>query len=262
MHLATLTAWDVLTLSMVATLAGVVVVLYRLWRRGRDCVICKADWERKAHEWDQERRGLASRIADLEGQVDMLLKKLSIAMSKIAQLEGGPAPPKPLLSVRPQLLVAVGPDAALQVDLAALREVATATGLHYTRLLPVTLGNLKAALARRREDGCPIPYVHLAVHAGPNGLQFLDGTASGVELSEVLAGVKVLLIAGCSADQVGDLLGVVPTVVTLREAITHEDARALTRVFWQAVGEGLTGEQAYGRVLERCPAVAEFAELN
>jgi hypothetical protein len=164
----------------------------------------------------------------------------------------------------PALLVGVGPQAGLDVDLTALREVQRKSNgyFRFTRVLPVSYENLKNTLARRREAGNPIRFVHLAVHAGPQGVVFTDGVISGTKLSEVLQDVQVLLLAGCEADQVGDLLGVVTSVVTLRERVEVGDARAMTVVFWSAIAEGLDAAQAFERVLERCPAVSEFAELH
>jgi hypothetical protein len=171
---------------------------------------------------------------------------------------------KPNSSSQPELLVAVGPKAKLDIDLAALREVQRKSNncFRFTRVLPATFVNFKNALARRRESGNPIRDVHLSVDAGPEGVEFVDGVIDGVKLSEVLQDVHVLLLAGCEADQVGDLLGVVPNVVTLREKVETNDARAMTAVFWGAISEGMDAAAAFERVLERCPAVAEFAELH
>jgi hypothetical protein len=162
----------------------------------------------------------------------------------------------------PKLLVGVGDDPALLLDVTILRTVKSKTGLDYNRIQPVTKDGLERMLARRRLAGDPVRYVHLGVHAGPQGLQFADGLATGAWLSEHFAGVLVLLIAGCQADGVGDLLGVVPAVITLREDLRHEDAADLTLAFWTAIGEGLTATAAFLRMRERCPAVADFAELH
>ena len=78
-------------------------------------------------------------------------------------------------------------------------------------------------------------------------------------LSERLAGVDVLLLAGCEADGVGDWLGVVPHVVTLAEEISGEDAGTLTLHFWTGIGRGLEPGVALAMALERCsPVVGEF----
>ena len=192
--------------------------------------------------------------------------QIGVLQARIQELETQLARylPKPANSAQPALLVGVGPEAGLDVDLTALREVQRKSNgcFRFTRLLPVSFENLKNSLARRREAGNPIRNVHLAVHAGEDGVIFTDGLVSGVRLSEVLQDVDVLLLAGCEADQVGDLLGVVASVITLREAVPMGDARAMTTVFWGAIAEGLDAAAAFERVLERCPAISEYIELH
>lgn len=167
-----------------------------------------------------------------------------------------------LESTRRDLLVGVGPDSQLEIDLAVLRKVRTQTGLGFSRLLPVTFANLRNALSRARTAGRPIQYLHLAVHAGPSGVQFTDGIISGGRLSEILPDVEILLLAGCEAADVGDLLGVVPTVITMREVVTMRDAADFTYVFWREVGNGASGEDAFYAACEAVPTVEEFAELH
>lgn len=263
MVIGSLTVWDAMTLILVGTVGVMLYMLRRVLKRSRDCVLCQAEWERKQQEWERQKAELTRQLREVREQVDMLLGKLREAMNRIAQLEAeqrnGHTEPDDAL---PALLIVEGPDPALQVDEPALRAVETRTGLHFSRLRDATLARLKSTLQRRRSMGRPFRFVHLAAHAGPEGVTLADGRATGMQLSEVLAGVQVLLVAGCSADDMGDLLGVVPTVVTLREGLAHDDARDMARVFWGAIGENLSGEQAYGRVRSLCPAVSEFVVIH
>ena len=77
--------------------------------------------------------------------------------------------PGPVPSSRRTLLVAVGPDAALMVDLAGLRTVKAATGLNFHRILDVTRDDFDAYLRRERSKGRPVELLHLAVHAAHDG---------------------------------------------------------------------------------------------
>lgn len=259
------------SLGLVVGVVALVLAGYSVWRqrlnKDQHCAECAADWSHKESDWKRTEKELRDEVTELRAQVEMLIRQLTDAFKRIRDLEkqvaeGKPAPaPSPIYDP-PALLVAIGPDAKLQVDLAALRAVTAATGLRFSRLLPVTFDSFRRTLQRRREAGHPIKYVHLSVHAGPDGVQFCERTVSGLELSGVVQDVQVLLLAGCEADEVGDLLGVVPAVVTLREEITHEDASSLTHIFWQAIGEGLGAEGAMARVDERCPAVAEYVEFH
>ena len=90
-------------------------------------------------------------------------------------------------------------------------------------------------------------------------MQFGDGVADGNWLSERLGGVRVMMLAGCEGEDVGDWLSVVPHVITLREEITDADAAALTRHFWHNIGLGQEPGEALDHALALCPpAVGEY----
>jgi hypothetical protein len=220
---------------------------------------------RPKRESSREENRLRARIKELEAQVDMLLGKLARATmrmteleDKLRQFENRPGLPD---CDGPELVVGVGTDAMLQLDLAILRKVKAHTGLDFERITPVTKAGLDRVLGRRRRSGDPVPYLHLSVHAGPTGLQFADGIADGIWLSEHLSGVRVLLIAGCSSDQPADLAAAAECVVSFREDVPNGDAADACEVFWTAIGQGLSGREAYQRTRERCPAVAEYLEM-
>jgi hypothetical protein len=157
------------------------------------------------------------------------------------------------------LFVCIGPDSALMLDLAALRAVRSATGLKFTRILDATRSKFATALRRERGFGRPIELLHLALHASPDGVEFADGVADGSWLSERLFGVRIMLLASCRGDSIGDWLGVVPHVITLSEDITHEDAAVLTQHFWHNIGLGKEPEEALDEALTHCPpAVSEY----
>jgi hypothetical protein len=151
----------------------------------------------------------------------------------------------------------------LQEDLAQLRRVQSQTNIRISRLLPVSKASLERTIERHRSAGNPVRLLHLAVHSGPNGLQFSDGIATGVWLSQHLAGVEIAVLAGCEGDQVADLLGVVPAVVSMREVVENREASIFSGAFWLAVGQGLDANEAFERALQRAPAsVGEFVELH
>lgn len=160
----------------------------------------------------------------------------------------------------PVLCVVVGTNEPLFTsDLAALRQVRATTGMTFYRLLNCTKADFDAYFRRERSLGRPVTHLHISAHAGPQGVQLADGIVDGAWLSERLAGVDVLLLAGCAADGVGDWLGVVPHVVTLAEEIGGADAATLTLHFWTGIGRGLDPGVALAMALERCsPVVGEF----
>lgn len=232
------------------------LLLITLWLSGISVWL----WRNGAPQVQRELRQLRDANRHLEQRVTWLLDELAKARTEIARLSsqvGGHT-----ISAR-WLLVGIAADPALAVDLTVFRDVCRGGALQWKRLMPLTLVSLKRHLDRKRRAGNGYRYLHLACHGGPEGLRFDDGLATGEALSEHLAGVEVLVLAACSADAVGDLLGVVPFVVSMAEEITHEDARVFGEVFWEAVAMGLHPERAFAQALERCPpVVAEFAELH
>ena len=157
------------------------------------------------------------------------------------------------------LLVCIGPDSALMLDLAVLRAVRAATGLKFHRVLDATRPKFAAALRRERDLGRPVELLHLALHASPEGVAFADGVADGSWLSERLFGVRIMLLASCRGDSVGDWLGVVPHVITLSEDISNEDAAVLTQHFWHNIGLSMEPGAALDEALTHCPpAVSEY----
>ncbi len=157
------------------------------------------------------------------------------------------------------LYVCGGQDSALMLDLAVLRAVRSATGLQFIRLLNTTRPKFATALRRERSFRRPIELLHLALHASAGGVEFADGVVDGNWLSERLFGVRILLLASCQGDSVGDWLGVVPYVITLSEDIAHEDAAVLTQHFWHNIGLNMEPGEALDEALGHCPpAVGEY----
>lgn len=116
-------------------------------------------------------------------------------------------------------------------------------------------------IENNRLQGKPIEYAHFAVHADAEGIQ-LDRKVTGVELSELLDGVKVAVIMGCVTAEIADWLAVVPSVVAFRIKVPHDEAWKFSFLFWKAIGEGLTPAQAFKRAKERGPTrIGENAEL-
>lgn len=155
---------------------------------------------------------------------------------------------------RRRLLVALGLDPKLKIDLAALRSVRTRSGIEFHRLQDVTKSSFAAHLDRQRANGRSVELVHIGAEAGADGLVFADGVASWDWLSGVLDGVQVLLLAGCESTHVGEWLGVVPYVVSISEKIVNEDAARFAQAFWMEIGNGVEPKAALDRALDRSPA--------
>lgn len=159
----------------------------------------------------------------------------------------------------PVLAVCLGEDPQLLVDLAVLRAVRVASGLKFARILNATRGKFVRYLNRERGFGRPVELLHMGLHASAEGIEFADGLVDGNWLSERLLGVRVLLLACCQGDSLGDWLGVVPYVVSLREDVPHEDVVLLAQHFWQGIGLGQEPGAALDGALAFCPpALSEY----
>jgi hypothetical protein len=244
--------------AIVAVIVGLVALLMAIKRDRRRPVPVSKEVE------------LTNRVVQLENTVVILQRllyekqtEIDLLTDRIRVLEKGIAITDVPEGKRLVLLAGIGDDAMLEVDLAALRKVQAQTNLRLSRLLPVSKASLERTLDRHRAAGTPVKYLHLAIHSGPDGLVFSDGIASGIWLSQHLAGVEIAVLAGCSGDQVADLLGVVPAVISMREEVQNTDASKFTALFWTAVGQGMNANEAFERAIRLAPtAVGEFVELH
>lgn len=211
----------------------------------------------RIRELEEEILDYQNRVRVLEDRVDFLLTELT-KKNVVPPVAGSTAAPL----VR-NLLVVIGPDRHLHIDLTAFRKVQQRTGLRFSRLQDATAERLERYLERARVSGYPVRYLHFSVHAGPDGIQLSDRLVDGLWLSERLKDTQVVMIDGCTADAVGDLIGVVPFVVTLMEPIENNDATLFAESFWLFIGQGMEPLTAYYNALDRSPpVVGEFAQLH
>jgi hypothetical protein len=162
------------------------------------------------------------------------------------------------------LLVGIGPDPDLEEDLIRIRGVRTRRGpIKIVRLSPLTAGGLANILQSSREVGRPIRWVHLATKATAKGVQMADGQCTGEWMSGEMTDVKVLVLAGCDTFAVGESLTGIPLVVTTLEKISHDDAKSLAGVFWQAVANELAPPDVETWCRERLPGrIMEMVNLR
>ena len=231
----------------------------------RDLLVAeRQEFERGDYERDDPDNSLVITADDLRAAQRVLEAQASaegrpLAASVVRDPTAPPAQGPDRLPPGRTLFVCIGPDSALMLDLAALRAVRSATGLKFHRVLDATRPKFAASLRRERDLGRPVELLHLALHASPAGVEFADGVADGNWLSERLFGVRIMLLASCRGDSIGDWLGVVPHVITLSEDISHEDAAVLTQHFWHNIGLNLDPGAALDEALTHCPpAVSEY----
>ena len=210
-----------------------------------------ADLHAKNASTDEQLNLVLRRLAESQTQVDLL-------RSEVAHLRAGIKSGQPAF-----LLVAVGDDPALNVDLSVLRKMHRVTGVPFLRISPATKAQLERKLERDRAKGQPVRWLHLSVHSDTNGVEFADGVATWGWLSEILADVEVLVIAGCRSDRAVDQLGVVGHVVAFSEEIENRDAMIFAEAFWTEMARSEDPDVALSFALDRSPPVLrEFVERN
>lgn len=157
------------------------------------------------------------------------------------------------------LLVCLGPDPALHIDLAMARSVKSVTMMSVQVIRECTSVALEAHLRRERDHLRPVRWLHLACHGGPQGIELADGLVDGAWLSTYLQGVQVLLLAACQGHTVGEWLAVVPHVVTFADNVGHGDAAVFAKNFWRAIARGESPDTAVVTALRHSPVhVGEF----
>lgn len=247
-------------------------------------IIVGAIWRQRTTPEPLSVDALSHRIAELEATVarqeatiqtllrslsdrDATIQRLNKRVLELERHQPLPAPepvqPDPPAGSVPQLLVVLGNDPQLRVDLDALRGVERAGKLTIARPYPDSMNGIRVVLDRNRNRGEPIRYVHFAVHSAPEGIELGRGELVTPDwLSDNLKSVQILFINGCRSDAIGDWLGVVPYTVAMRHEVANTDAVQFAYAFWDAVGDGLDAEAAFRRARQRSPqVVSEYVEL-
>lgn len=211
-----------------------------------------------------------SQIDDLKKQRNALEEEVrqNALMRKRLQEEGVNIPEgvpdnMPVGKDDTPLLVATGKGAELTLDYSSARGVETETGMKFRRIDDVTFPRLKDYLDKARVKGRPYTKLHLSVHGDPLGIYMNGELIEGQRLSEILRGVKVMVIAGCETSEIADYLSVVPKVVSMSKKVMAKDAMFFARAFWTQIGLGIEPEDALEIALERSPSgMSEYVEYS
>lgn len=167
------------------------------------------------------------------------------------------------VSTMTPLLVVIGEDAALQIDEASLRAMQGKSGRGFRRVRNATMAKLKDHLERGRINKRPYKHIHLAVHAQPEGVYLGGELVTGIQLSEIMKGVEILLIAGCESATIGDRLGGIKWVLTMTEEVPNEDASQFAQAFWTEIGLGQEPPEALVAAFEAAPSgMDEYVEAH
>lgn len=159
---------------------------------------------------------------------------------------------------RPVLLV-YGVNEFGEEDRNALRRA----GVSFFRLKYASLEDLRGELHRRRSDGSLYDIVHVSSHGGEDAIILDTERVDGIELSNVLAGVRGIFLATCSNQNIADkLLGIVRYVVVIYEEIESKMASNFVFEFYRRYKADWDIEAAYYGALEIMPEASEFVDLR
>ncbi len=143
----------------------------------------------------------------------------------------------------------MGDNAEAVLDIQALRDLRTATGLPFQRVLNATRRKLTAVLDLERKLHRPVQYLQIMLPAAAEGITFLDQVADGAWLRKRLAGVQVLVLSDYGGGTRGEWLDAVPHVVLVHEGIAGEEVTGFVREFWQRIGVGKEPQAAFEEAL-------------
>ncbi len=213
---------------------------------------------------------LRNKVSELERKVNALQITIQVLVDKLAvataAMNGQPptqVPEQPASNLavigRPVLLV-YGNNKFGEADRNAMRRA----GVSFFRLSSSTLEDLRTELQRRRSDGHIYDVVHISAHGGEGNLVLDEGAVSGMQLSDVLNGVRCVFLGTCSNQTVADkLVGVVKYVVVVYEEIKDTDAADFTYEFYKRYKEnGMNIDMAFMGALAVMPHISDYVDLR
>ena len=212
---------------------------------------------------------LRNKVSELERKVNALQITIQVLVDKLAvataTMNGQPTqtPEQPASNLavigRPVLLV-YGNNKFGEADRNAMRRA----GVSFFRLTSSTLEDLRTELQRRRSDGRMYDVVHISAHGGEGNVILDDSVISGIQLSDVLGGVRCVFLGTCSNQTVADkLVGVVKYVVVVYEEIKDTDASDFTYEFYKRYREnGMNIDMAFMGALMVMPHISDYVDLR
>lgn len=255
-------------------LGGIVVALARLGRlpaTGKDAAMPRQVLEGKLRDLEatvkvlqqdhvrdaeeirklvESNRQLANELAQAQVEITLLKRQLAQYQPDLPQ-PGGPDFP---------LLAVFGPDDAITAaDEGALNQ----SGIPFKCVYGATRDLVAAELGRRRRANDLYRWLHIATHAGPEGMLLIDDVASREWWNKQLSGVEGVFLAGCTDVAVADwLVGVVKWVLSFTVDIDNELARQFALVFWSTLADGKAPRDAYRTACRSVPQLAKTSDFR
>ena len=213
-------------------------------------------------------RTLESYAKDLENKVRSMELLVNTLIERITEVNNRQLEPlqeeiktlkiQPKRPARPVLLV-YGVNEFGEQDRNALRRA----GVSFFRLKYANLDDLRVELHRRRSDGNLYDIVHVSSHGGDEAIILDTDKVDGIELSNVLSGVRGIFLATCSNQNIADkLLGIVRYVVFVCEEIETKTLSDFVFEFYKRYKADWDIEGAFNGALTVMPEVSEFVDLR
>lgn len=155
--------------------------------------------------------------------------------------------------------------AITQGDLEAIQRVRGPRGerLLYQRVINASKQDVVDAIQRGQDEHRPFRWLHIASHAGPEGIKLADGVANGKFWLENLPGVRGVMLASCTNGRVADhFVGLVDFVVVVYEDIETRLAARFTHAFWENFLRLGNPDDAYNAAIEQVPQVASYTDIR
>ncbi len=260
-------------IAALIVLGGIVYLLSRsgkLPATGKDAAMTRMQLEQKVAELERVSSDLAATVKVLQGdhvrdvqRIGQLERELADAKERIRFLEGQQSQqPDPADTRGPDfpLLAIFGPDKAITTaDEAALNQ----SGIPFKCIYAATQPLVADELARRRRSHDLYRWLHIATHAGPQGLLLNDDVVGRDWWNQQLGGIEGVFLAGCTDVAVADwLLGVVKWVLSFTVDVDNDLARQFALVFWGAMSEGKPPRDSYRLACRSVPALAKVSDFR
>ncbi len=209
---------------------------------------------------------LRNKVTELEKKVNALQITIQVLIDKLAaaaivqEQNTSAIAAMPVSSLGRPVLLVYGDNSFGEADRNAMRRA----GVGFFRLTSSTLDDLKKELQRRRSDGHMYDVVHISAHGGEGNVILDDSVISGIQLSDVLGGVRCVFLGTCSNQTVADkLVGVVKYVVVVYEEIKDTDAADFTYEFYKRYREnGMNIDMAFMGALMVMPHISDYVDLR
>lgn len=205
---------------------------------------------------------------DLENKVKAMEALISTLIDRITEVNARQLEPlkKEFNALRPQIqrlarpvLLVFGDSELGEQDRNALRRA----GVSFFRLKYGSLDDLRSELHRRRSEKSLYDIVHISAHGSRDNILINTDVVDGIELSNVLSGVRGIFLATCSNQDIADkLLGIVNYVVVVHEDIDTRLAANFVYEFYCRYKVDLDIDAAFSGALSVMPEISEFVDLR